>query len=43
MQSNSLIEKNELYGFESINDFKYEDFEITDYIPHPSISAPIAV
>ena len=29
--------------FESINDFKYEDFEITDYIPHPSISAPIAV
>jgi thymidylate synthase len=29
--------------FENINDFKYEDFEITDYIPHPSISAPIAV
>ena len=29
--------------FENINDFKYEDFEITDYKPHPSISAPIAV
>ena len=29
--------------FENINDFKYEDFEITDYIPHQSISAPIAV
>ena len=29
--------------FKNINDFKYEDFEITDYISHPSISAPIAV
>ena len=29
--------------FKNINDFKYEDFEITDYIPHPSISAPIAI
>jgi thymidylate synthase len=29
--------------FKNINDFKYEDFEITDYIAHPSISAPIAV
>ena len=29
--------------FESINDFNYEDFEITNYNPHPNISAPIAV
>jgi thymidylate synthase len=29
--------------FESINDFKYEDFEILDYDPHPNISAPVAV
>ena len=29
--------------FESINDFHYEDFEITDYNPHPSIPAPVAI
>ena len=29
--------------FESINDFKYEDFEINNYNPHPNISAPVAV
>ena len=29
--------------FETINDFKYEDFEIVGYDPHPNISAPIAV
>ena len=29
--------------FETINDFKYEDFEIIGYDPHPNISAPIAV
>ena len=29
--------------FESISDFKYEDFEILDYDPHPNISAPVAV
>ena len=26
-----------------ITDFKYEDFEIVDYNPHPTIKAPIAV
>tara|TARA_B110000046_G_scaffold170482_1_gene190470 strand:+ start:150 stop:944 length:795 start_codon:yes stop_codon:yes gene_type:complete len=29
--------------FVSINDFHYEDFQITDYNPHPSIPAPVAV
>ena len=29
--------------FETINDFKYEDFEIIGYDPYPNISAPIAV
>ena len=29
--------------FDSINDFKYEDFEILGYDPHPNISAPVAV
>jgi thymidylate synthase len=28
---------------DSIYDYKFEDFEIIDYSPHPSISAPIAV
>lgn len=27
----------------NIFDFKYEDFELTDYDPHPSIKAPIAI
>ena len=27
----------------SIFDFRYEDFSLSDYSPHPSISAPIAV
>ena len=29
--------------FSSINDFHYEDFQIIDYNPHPSIPAPVAV
>jgi len=29
--------------FNSINDFKYEDFELLGYDPHPNISAPVAV
>ena len=29
--------------FDTINDFQFEDFEIVDYNPHPSISAPVAV
>jgi thymidylate synthase len=29
--------------FESINDFKFEDFEIANYNPHPSISASVAI
>ena len=28
---------------DSIFDFKYEDFELSDYDPHPHISAPVAV
>jgi thymidylate synthase len=27
----------------SIFDFKYEDFELVDYDPHPRIPAPVAV
>ena len=26
-----------------INEFRFEDFEITDYDPYPNISAPVAV
>ena len=26
-----------------INEFRFEDFEITDYDPHPNISAPVAI
>lgn len=28
---------------DSIYDYKFEDFEIVDYSPHPSIAAPIAI
>ena len=27
----------------NINNFKYEDFELLNYDPHPSIKAPIAI
>lgn len=30
-------------GVESILDFRYEDFELVNYNPHPHISAPVAV
>jgi thymidylate synthase len=30
-------------AIKDINDFKFEDFELVDYNPHPSIKAPIAV
>ena len=26
-----------------INEFRFEDFEITDYDPYPNIPAPVAV
>jgi thymidylate synthase len=26
-----------------LNDFKYEDFELTGYAPHPAIKAPVAI
>ena len=28
---------------EEITDFKFEDFELVDYDPHPTIKAPISV
>lgn len=28
---------------ESIDDYRFEDFEVSDYDPHPPISAPVAV
>jgi thymidylate synthase len=30
-------------GVESILDFRYEDFSLENYQPHPHISAPVAV
>jgi thymidylate synthase len=30
-------------GVESILDFRYEDFTLEGYDPHPHISAPVAV
>jgi thymidylate synthase len=30
-------------GVKDISDFRFEDFELLDYNPHPSIKAPIAV
>ena len=28
---------------ESLLDFRYEDFELVDYEPHPHIKAPVAI
>jgi len=30
-------------AIKNIRDFKFEDFELVNYDPHPSIKAPIAV
>lgn len=30
-------------GIKSIYDFRYEDFELLNYNPHPAIKAPIAI
>jgi thymidylate synthase len=30
-------------AIKNIHDFKYEDFQLVDYNPHPAIKAPIAV
>jgi thymidylate synthase len=27
----------------NLRDFKFEDFELTDYEPHPAIKAPISI
>ena len=35
MQINPLVK--------NINNFKYEDFELLNYDPHPAIKAPIAI
>ena len=30
-------------AIKNVHDFEFEDFELIDYDPHPSIKAPIAV
>ncbi len=43
MPGYEIIGKEEFKEIKDIFDFKFDDFELVDYNPHPPIKAPIAV
>ena len=43
MKNNNLDRHRNRQGQKNIFDFKFEDFELTDYDPHPHIKGKVAV